>query len=483
MNIHSFKNAVFLLLAGCLLAGCTYHGRIKRNVYRALDLPEKIDANVMVVSDKYIDSPFYLDDPSFSFTRFKIRTDDGVAVAAADALGTLFTEVEVNPSRFRRNYDYVAEVEYSSNASYVRDPQANRLMEEALFQHLLGSQNRFLWVRKIYYPYIITNIRLTLRKPDTRQAVAVYNARSAVKMELGVWAVTTEFLTTFSLGILAPVTGPLYAQAAGHDLRKELEQGLQLSLASIMDGMAQDYALLMEEEPQKTTARQDEIYRDLMKKTVFLRDHDSLGSGFFISPDGYIVTNAHVADNNRDMEVMTYDDYLAQERGEQVTKRYAKVLLINKRRDLALLKTEGTFPYFELETDRSQYQTGSEVAAIGAPLGHKWSVSKGIISASRSKLSIRTEAGPSEEPNADYIQTDAAINHGNSGGPLILLKTGKVIGVNSIGEFLENAEALGFAISAFEVKRTLGVTQPVKSQEIENRLIKRKTTLGNVIVD
>lgn len=477
MNIFSFKPAVFILLAGCLLAGCTYHGRIKRNLYHAMDFPEKIDAKVMVVSDKFIESPFTMQPPSFSFTRFKIRTDDGVAVAAADALGTLFTEVEVNPSRYRRNYDYVAEVSYRVYDTYLRHPDADRMLEEAFYHYLSGSKKSFLWVDKIYYPYIVTQIRLTLRKPDTRQAVAVYNAKNAVKMQIGFWATATDFLTSFSFGLLSPVTGPLYAQAAGHDLRKEVEDGLRFSLASVMDDMAQDYTLLMEKEPLETTARQDEMYRDMMKKTVFLNSSEGSGSGFFISSDGYIVTNAHVAADNRDLEMMTYDDFLAQQRGEQITKRYAKVLLTNKRRDLALLKTEGTFPYFELETDRRSYQTGAEVVAIGAPLGNKWSVSKGVLSATRARMDDL------QVPQADYIQTDAAINPGNSGGPLILLKTGKVAGVNSFGPSKEMAEGINFAITAFEVKRTLGISQPVKSQDIENRLIKRNTTLGNVIVD
>ncbi len=144
--------------------------------------------------------------------------------------------------------------------------------------------------------------------------------------------------------------------------------------------------------------------------------------------------------------------------------RFGKVLKSNKRRDLALVKIEGeNFPYLELDTDRSHYVTGTPVAAIGAPQGIEWSVTRGIIGAARNH-------------NGRYvIQTDAAINGGNSGGPLINLNTGRVVGVNSFGrspvnvnDLQSGTESLGFAISAFEVQRTLGLTQPVREDDFPN---------------
>ena len=95
------------------------------------------------------------------------------------------------------------------------------------------------------------------------------------------------------------------------------------------------------------------------------------------------------------------------------------------------------------------------MAAIGAPYGIEWSVSQGIISAARN------DAG------RYVLQTDAAINSGNSGGPLISLESGKVLGVNSYTRRADSvddvADNIAFAISAFEVERTLGLSQPIDS--------------------
>ena len=201
-----------------------------------------------------------------------------------------------------------------------------------------------------------------------------------------------------------------------------------------------------------------------MHATLFLHTTNGTGSGFLISPDGYIITNHHVVGKDRDVAVVFYDQRHLLDKAHPIQKysqenlrakvRFGKVIKTNKRRDLALVKIEGeNLPYLELEQDRTQYATGQEVVAIGAPLGIEWSVSHGIISAVRNTNGV------------DTLQTDAAINGGNSGGPLIAKRTGKVLGVNSWGRvttsFKDQAESLNFAISAYEVLRTLGISQPI----------------------
>ena len=121
---------------------------------------------------------------------------------------------------------------------------------------------------------------------------------------------------------------------------------------------------------------------------------------------------------------------------------------------MALLKAEGTFPYFKLDADRSHYQTGDAVFAVGNPMEEFWSVSEGIISA------LKNENG------VDVIQSDVAINRGNSGGPLVNKKNGNVIGVTSYGYKNAEASGLNFSISAFEVKRTLGIDQPIDEEKL-----------------
>lgn len=138
----------------------------------------------------------------------------------------------------------------------------------------------------------------------------------------------------------------------------------------------------------------------------------SLGSGFIISKDGYVITNNHVVKDADEIIVRLND------RREFV----AEVIGTDERSDIAVLKIDGTdLPTLKLG-DSSKLEVGEWVLAIGSPFGFDHSVTAGIVSAIGRSL-----------PNENYvpfIQTDVAINPGNSGGPLFNLK-GKVIGVNS----------------------------------------------------
>ncbi len=138
----------------------------------------------------------------------------------------------------------------------------------------------------------------------------------------------------------------------------------------------------------------------------------SLGSGFIISSDGYILTNAHVV-NDADEVIVK----LADKREFK-----AKIIGIDRRTDVSLLKIDATsLPKVTLG-DPSQLKVGEWVAAIGAPFGLENTVTAGIVSAKGRALP--------QENYVPFIQTDVAINPGNSGGPLFNLK-GEVVGINS----------------------------------------------------
>ncbi len=138
----------------------------------------------------------------------------------------------------------------------------------------------------------------------------------------------------------------------------------------------------------------------------------SLGSGFFISADGYIMTNHHVVSEADEIIVRTNDRREFQ----------AKVVGSDRRSDTALLKIEvENVPVVQVGTAKN-LEVGEWVLAIGSPFGFDHSVTAGIVSAKGRSL-------PSEN-YVPFIQTDVAINPGNSGGPLIDLD-GKVVGVNS----------------------------------------------------
>ena len=138
-----------------------------------------------------------------------------------------------------------------------------------------------------------------------------------------------------------------------------------------------------------------------------------VGSGFIVSPDGYIVTNAHVVDGAKEVTVRLTDR-------REFT---AKVIGADKRTDIALIKIEAkaTLPALDLSNPPAPRQ-GEWVVAIGSPFGFENSVSAGIVSGVHRAL-----PGGQMTP---FIQTDVAVNPGNSGGPL-LNAAGQVVGVNS----------------------------------------------------
>ncbi len=138
----------------------------------------------------------------------------------------------------------------------------------------------------------------------------------------------------------------------------------------------------------------------------------SLGSGFMLSPDGYVLTNAHVIEAADEIIVRTSD------RREFV----AELVGADERSDVALLKVDGTdLPAVDIGS-AADLQVGEWVLAIGSPFGFEHSATAGIVSAKGRSL-------PAED-YIPFIQTDVAINPGNSGGPLFNLD-GRVVGVNS----------------------------------------------------
>ncbi|MCH2547878.1 MAG: DegQ family serine endoprotease [Alphaproteobacteria bacterium] len=175
--------------------------------------------------------------------------------------------------------------------------------------------------------------------------------------------------------------------------------------------------------PNMQDPMMDEQLRDLFEKLLppgsnglgspMERETQSLGSGFIVDPDGYVVTNNHVIEGASEIHVVLSDD----------TKLDAKVIGHDTKTDVALLKVESKepLPYVRFG-DSDTARVGDWVIAIGNPFGLGGTVTAGIISARARNIN----AGPFD----DFIQTDASINRGNSGGPLFNLD-GDVIGINT----------------------------------------------------
>jgi serine protease Do len=154
-------------------------------------------------------------------------------------------------------------------------------------------------------------------------------------------------------------------------------------------------------------------------------EQKSLGSGFIISEDGYIVTNNHVIKDADEIKVKLYNE-----------KEYdAKIIGKDPKTDLALIKIDANHLKPLKIGDSTHLEVGAWVVAIGSPFGLEQTVTAGIVSAKGRVLG----AGPYD----DFIQTDASINPGNSGGPLLNLN-GDVVGINTA--IIPSGQGIGFAI-------------------------------------
>ncbi len=164
-----------------------------------------------------------------------------------------------------------------------------------------------------------------------------------------------------------------------------------------------------------------------------------LGSGFVIDPEGVILTNYHVIDGAYEVFATFYDG----------TQAEANVLEADRLSDIALLKVAVPKPLLAAHwADSNMVRIGDPVLAIGNPLGVGLSVTGGIVSALNRDIM--------ETPYDDYIQTDAPINHGNSGGPLFNLR-GEVVGINTaIISPTAGSAGLGFAIPANDARFVIG---------------------------
>lgn len=187
------------------------------------------------------------------------------------------------------------------------------------------------------------------------------------------------------------------------------------------------------------------IIEEAIPSVVTIRTDIGQGTGFIINEEGYIVTNAHVLAGGRKIQAITSEQTLID----------AIFIGYDSDFDIALLKIPGDYEGFELG-DSDEIQIGEKVIAIGNPLGLQFSVSEGIVSAVHREGINGVEA---------YIQTDAALNPGNSGGPLIN-KQGKVIGINNFK--IGGSESLGFALESDYIE---DIVNQIAQEELNMTLI------------
>jgi len=235
-----------------------------------------------------------------------------------------------------------------------------------------------------------------------------------------------EVIPETSINALPSGSGHLIA---GEKAPVPLESDLNQSFVSVVEKVGPSVVRIVAEQVQRVPSYSlDEgwPFEDFWERFFGLRPDSrgrerelrqtAVGSGFFISSDGYILTNNHIIENAVKITVVTGS-----------SKEYeAELVGKDQATDLALVKIKGKdFPYATLG-DSAGIKVGEWVLAIGNPFGMEHTVTAGIISAKGRQLGL----GGNTPTYEDFIQTDAAINRGNSGGPLINLR-GEVIGINS----------------------------------------------------
>jgi len=174
------------------------------------------------------------------------------------------------------------------------------------------------------------------------------------------------------------------------------------------------------------------IIEQAVKSVVSIKTDVAQGSGFIISKDGYLVTNAHVLAQAHYAQTLTSNNEL----------KNANLIGYDSDLDIALLKISGSYDSLEF-ANSDDVKVGEKVIAVGNPYGLSFSVTEGIVSAVNRQGDNRLNA---------YIQTDVALNPGNSGGPLIDTQ-GEVIGINNFK--VGGAESLGFALESNYVKEAI----------------------------
>lgn len=220
----------------------------------------------------------------------------------------------------------------------------------------------------------------------------------------------------------------------------------------------------------KTTVQAQRYYDPFTGRSYYYNDpstegqtiEQGSGSGIIFQDDGYIVTNQHVIDGASEISVILNT-------GDEFT---AKLIGQDTKTDLAVLKIDPGDTKLTTATlgDSTTVQVGEKAVAIGNPMGMEFSgsVTEGIISAVNRTMSI-------EGRNYNLIQTDAAINSGNSGGALIN-QYGEVIGINSVKLSSSGVEGMGFAIAISEAK-------PIMDDLMSEGYVKGRPLVGISIKD
>ena len=214
------------LLVALLLGACAYHNKLPRGIFAAPLTEDKIPARVLVASDKISQKQFVFKDyhSQNSVHSYKIGLTDGSLIASAEALGTLFETVEVNPAKHAAQYDYVAQLSYT-----VSNGKTDSLDSVQWF----GGQP----------PILETRVLITLYDTRTQKQIFSLFASRQNRIEMTDTSAAAQRAENKGTALFLPVTGPVYTQAFGSNVRDTLARDLAGCLTDITDTLQQSRAL------------------------------------------------------------------------------------------------------------------------------------------------------------------------------------------------------------------------------------------------
>ena len=407
----------FLLLLSCvyILNGCSYYqGQLKENFYGGITVHTKKIAAKVVIDNSRLSDEIVV---ALTGEPYTIKMAEGIYTSIFNSLDAIFQNVEpIGTAPLSDDVDFLV-------TPYFKVVEVSR------------KSDGVAWTGRI-------NLKVAIQNAKNYSHVATYQKTGTVQFQRPGSFTPWALLTFATLYIAAPITFPICYQLAGDHGVALLEENFSILMEELSYDILSDKAELImaantvKVSPLSTHPSTETLqkagpskYDDFLESVVLVRSSLGSGSGFFVSNDGFIITNNHVVAGDESVSIRTHN-------GKTML---ARVLETDKRKDLALLKVnEDGFRWLGLG-NLSDAKIGSEVIAIGNPMSLDWSLTKGIVSAYR------------DDEGVTFIQTDAAVNLGNSGGPLIDLKSGKAIGINSQGFRKDVSEGLNFAIAAQEI--------------------------------
>ncbi len=227
------KKSLWALAFALSLSACSYHNKLPRGIFAAPAADPRVNASVLLVSDKIAQKHFVFKDyhSQNSVHSYKLALAEGSLTATAEALGTLFETVEVNPSKYAPHYDYRAELTYTVGSTKT------------------DSSESVQWFGGQPPPILETRVLVHLYDTRTNQLVFSMFSSRQNRIEMTDASATAQRVENKAGTVFLPLTGPVYTQTFGDNIRYTLSRDLSQCLTDIARTLEQNRALFAPNAP------------------------------------------------------------------------------------------------------------------------------------------------------------------------------------------------------------------------------------------